>query len=342
LEIATNKIYLSSIGFIIDNEYHRVEPQGLTITLDHEIVLSNVEAETLSVSSPPGVFIPIADFKINYQDKKITFVEGYQYQDVWVSYSRKLETDIGPSVSLDALKTGLTEMTYLGYSILDVTINTGGSVSLSSSSDGLYRSSSDIRSDNSFIHPTGGIQEGLSFRWTNLSIHHLLDKKYWDRFYNEDGHLLNTLIESYVDSFKKKTHITWEQVVLDEDVWDAVDVATENASHLPFLLDAKFGYWTSSNLAQTTRYETTQAFDRGFIAEHDKSLMTYVGIPTEQIKSGIGRDKDLKVVVPKPSIVEVLTEPDVFRATINWSITGQVEDSTFLPNTPYGSLLFGL
>ena len=88
------------------------------------------------------------------------------------------------------------------------------------------------------------------------------------------------------------------------------------------------------------RYSTTQAFDRGFVVEEDKSIMTYFGIPKEEFKSGIGDNDDLKVVIQEPENIEQLTEPGVYRATVSWSITGQAEESTFLPPTQWGGLFF--
>lgn len=339
MEIDTNKIYVSSPDFRVDREHHQVDPQDLSVTLDNSVVILPDLKETVTVFSPVGQEVPYNDFTFDYDGRKVTFKEGYQYQDVWVSYSRKLSTDIGPSVSLVQLQTGLTGLSYKGHPILDVSLSTGRSGL--ESTDGLLRNEFTMQGNDRFKHPVNGVQYGRPLRWSNLTLHHIMDTGLWDRYYNEDNHLLNTVIESYVDSFKKKSHTTWEQVILDEDIWDPV---TEDAyaANLPHMLDAKFGYWTSSNVNEPTRYTTTQAFDRGYIAQHDKSLMIYIGVPTERIKSGIGRDKDLKVVIKKPRTIEQLTEPDVYRATVRWSVTGQVDDSTYLPNSPYGSLLFGL
>lgn len=340
LDIQTDKIYLGSIDFVVNHEYHQVTPQDVSITLDNEVVLQPDGNELARVFSPAGTPVPTLDYEVDYINRKITFVEGYQYKDVWVDYSRKLETDIGTSVTLFELKTGLEGLSYNGETLLEVSMSTDRSGF--ESSDGLLRFEAFLRGNQRFVDPLLGVQLGTPLRWSDLSLHHLLDPKYWLRYYNEDGHLLNTKIEAHVDSFRKKAHTTWGQVVLDEDVWDPVDETTETAANLPFVLDAKFGYWTSSKLAETVRYETSKAFDRGYIAQHDKSLMVYIGVPTEKIKSGIGRDDDLKVVIPKPKVSEVLAEPDVYRATISWSVTGQVDDATFLPSTPYGSLIFGL
>jgi len=339
LQIRTNNIYLASPGFKVHNEYHIIEPQNLSILLANEMTPNVTDEEDVFVYSPPGNEVPKADYVVNYETKTLVFnKEKYQGKDCWVSYAKKLSIDIGPSITLSTVVTNLEAIQYDSRQLLTVTLSSDRVGT--ESSDGLLRQDIPLSSIDRYEHPTNGTTMGRRIRWTNLSLQGLLDQDYWSRHVNEDGHVLNTIIEAHVDSFNRMAHHTYEQIVLDRDTWDPVDEDVEVGGHLWRLWDAIGGYWRSSNLSNTTRYSTAQAFDRGFIVEEDKSIMRYVGVPKEDFKSGIGKTDDLKVVITKPSSVEQLSDPGVFRATVSWAITGQVSDATFLPSSVYGGLLF--
>ena len=60
----------------------------------------------------------------------------------------------------------------------------------------------------------------------------------------------------------------------------------------------------------------------------------------DEFKSGIGRDQDLKVIIKEGLHKEELTPPNIYRETVSFSVTGQVNEATYFPQTLFGGLLF--
>jgi hypothetical protein len=335
--IDTNYLYIDSRDFWVNDEYHELDPQDDSFVLNYDLSLTS-SIEDVEIKESAGKRIDRRNITYNEKTKKY-HVHKNGIDRVWVNYPKMIKTVISKPTTLSELKNSLNSLSYNGTTLIDATLSSD--LTGNESADGLVRGIYPIRTYSRYFIDNSKFY-GVPLRWSNLSVFTLIDESFWDRYINENGHLLNTKIESYVDIFKNKFHLTWDQIVLDEDVWDPILESTEEAATLPFVLDAYFGYWTSSSTDRKYRYDTAQAFDRGFICQYDKSVLKYVGIAKEDIKSGIGRDQDLKVVIPEPRVKEVLTEPDVYKGKVSWTVTGQVDDSTYLPSTPYGSLLFEL
>ena len=175
------------------------------------------------------------------------------------------------------------------------------------------------------------------------AFENILDKfasEVYDRYLNENGNNLNTKIDAFVDSFKNKAHLSWDKVNCDEDVWDPIDEATDNAAHIRFTSDPVRGYWKSSSPLQTGRFSTAHAAEMMFRSELDKSDLSYFGIRQNEFKSGVGRDNDLKVVISEEITKEVLYSPGVYRVTTSVYITGDSVESRYLPDSIIGGSLF--
>lgn len=332
--VDTNKISLGSPTFVVHNELHKVDPHNLSIRLDN----NPYYGPTPQIESPIGNKISLDQFDTDYEGRTITFKEEkWGSKQVWVTYAKKLEVPIGPSITIAEVRDSLNGLSYNNQTLLEVTASSSYT---GMSSDGLLRGPFQIRSTQRYRDENGSVQFGTRLRWSDFSIHRLTDPNYQSRFYNDCGTVLNTRIESYVDYFKTKAHFDWERVVLDRDVWDPV--SENNGAGLPNHLDAKKGWWEGTNQNFTGQYSTTVAFDRGMIDEEDKTNLVYKGIKQSEFKSGIGDDDDLKIVIKPSSRTEVLTEPDVYRANLRWEVTGQVDDATFLPDNVYNGRLFRL
>jgi hypothetical protein len=335
VNIRTNDIAIASPFFLVHNEHHRVQPQDLTVRLDIEPHYG----PDPEVFSPPGNKVSDKEYAVDATSDTIRFKgESWAGREVFVTYARNYHVGIGEATTLSTVKTDLEAILIEGRQLFLVTLSPYRDGT--ETSDGLLRGPLDIQSTARFRDKDGVIQYGRSVRWTNLSLHRLTDPAFQSRYVNADGSPLNTKVEGYVEVFRGKAHHEWDKVVLGLDVWDPVDQTTEDGSNLPNLTDPIKGYWKSSAVEEQDRFTSTEAFDREFIAEKDRSTMVYIGIPYNEFKSGIGRDNDLKVVVKEPTKEEVLTEPSTFRASVSFIVTGQIQDSTFFPQTVFGGILF--
>jgi hypothetical protein len=345
LHIRTNHIAIGSKDFEVEHEHHTIRPQDLRVKLNNSLFAHVAEPdENIRVHLPIGVEMSVSEYDVDIDNDEIVFREGFGGVDIWVSYSREYRVDIGPDIGLQTLATALAALKHNDHTLITAVLSS--SRSDSDSSDGLLRLSDRLRGNQRFRDVDEVEQFGLPIRWTDLSLHSLLDTDFQKRHLSE-GHLLNTIVEGYVNSFKNKAHFSWETTIVDDDIWDPVDPYTENAGVLPPVLDPMRGYWTSSSINDTVRYSFTEALDRGFISEVDKTELVYVGIPTTDFKSGVGREsdlvdgpRDLKVVIKKPKKTETLTPIKTFRITVTYQTEGQLDDASFLPGTIFGGLLF--
>lgn len=332
LEIATNYIYLSSQSFLQYNEYHIVS-NDLKVTLNNKPLLHTTDI--LKVYSKPGVLLKDTEYKID--DDVLKFKEDMLHKEVWVTYPKKLSVAIGPDIDLVTMGLALIALRYDGHQI--VTASLSSNLRGLDSSDNLIRGIFKLRSNARYIRDNE-VYYGTPIRWSSFSIHRLTDPDFMNRYIDGNGQLLNTKIESFVNQFKKLAHHTWETVVADKDIWDPIDPVTENSARINNILDSKVGYYESTDQSINHRYTSTQAFDLGYVNSFDKTYLEYFGVPIEDLKCGVGRDQDLKVVIKDNNKQEVLTPPDVYRETINWTVEGQIDDSQYLPSTVFGGLLF--
>lgn len=334
--IDTNYILFASPSFVVENEYHVVDPQDLSVGFNYFVNLN----EDVKVHYPYGVDVPTNHYHIDRENNLIIFLkEMYSSKEVYVTYKKFIPVNIGSDYTLSTVVSSINAITYNGYTLFDAELSPN--LDGTQSSDGILRGPLRIRSTDRYRDSNGDIQYGTKIRWTDIAIHRLSDKEFQNRFVNSDGTTLNSAIDGYIETFKDIAHQTWDRVQLDKDVWDSVseDELPNNLS--PNILDSQKGYWVSYRKnGEEQRMFFTQAFDIGFTSEYDKSRLVYKGIKTEDFKSGIGDGNDLKLIVYKDTTKEVLTPPSVYRSTVSWEVTGQLTDSSYLPNTVFGGILF--
>lgn len=334
--IDTNYIFFSSLSFVVENEYHKVDPQDLSIDFNQFVNLN----EQVKVYCPYGVEVPVQDYIIDRDDVVIRFLKDkYIDKEVYVSYKKLVPVEIGTDQTLSEVVTGINAITYNGYSLFVAELSSN--LSGDESSDGLLRGLFNVRSTERYRDADGAIQYGTKLRWTDISIHRLSDKEYQNRFLNSDGTTINSAVEGYIETFKDIVHQTWDRVELDRDVWDPVPEDELSNSLSPTILDSQKGYWVSYRKnGEEQRMFFTEAFNMAFNSEYDRSRMVYKGLKTEDFKSGIGDGDDLKLIIYRDTTEEVLQKPSLYRSTVSWEITGQITDSSYLPNTIYGGILF--
>ena len=335
--LTTNYAHLVSEDFCSKNELIYIDAQDDSLRPNSFLQYIDSNNNSIIIKDAYGNVIDPLNIKVDFKENKIYLYNlKHKHSMYYVTYPKKISTPITNTITLNELITNLEALIYNDTQIVDVTLSsdlTGDELA-----DGLLRQELRLLGNSRYTKDDTE-QYGVPLRWTNLSIFHLVDEEFWDRSKNNDGNLYNTKIESYVDMFKNKVHRTWDQVILDEDVWDNSE---ESQQYLPGILDAMFGYYRSSNLTHQYKHSFLQALDKGFVSELDKSILKYIGINKEDIKSGIGYDLDLKVTILKPTIIEQLTDPDTQNINISWYITGHVNELNYLPNTPYGAQLFNL
>ena len=336
IDINTDTFDIAGTGFRVFNEHQKIDVQSLKAYLNNKIDYVASE-ESIEITDGSGQRIPNYSFSIDIEDNSINFHEHHMAdKNIWITYSKKLSTPIGSSVTLQQLANSIANLKYGDRQILNVDVASGYG---SKSSDGLIRGRFLVAGNSRF---TDGNTEilGVPIRWSDVSLFSLVDYKYHDRYLNENGNNLNTKIDAFVDSFKNKAHLSWDKVNCDEDVWDPIDEATDNAAHIRFTSEPVRGYWKSSSPLQTGRFSTAHAAEMMFKSELDKSELSYHGIRQSDFKSGIGRDEDLKVVISDQITKEVLYSPGVYRVTTSIYITGSSVESRYLPDSIIGGSLF--
>lgn len=337
LLLTTNYAHLISNDFYSKNEIVYINEQDYSLTPSSFLQYIDSNNDSIVIKDAYGNVLDSKNFKVDFLKNKIYLYNlTHKHSKYYITYPKKISTSITSTTTLNELKSSLESLIYNDTQIIDVTLSSD--LTGSELADGLLRQEIKLAGNSRYIKDTVEFY-GSPIRWTNLSIFHLVDEEFWDRNKNSDGNLYNTKIESYVDMFKNKAHRTWDQIILDEDVWDNSE---ESQAYLPGVLDAMFGYYRSSNLIHNSKFSFLQALDKGFVSELDKSILKYIGINKDDIKSGIGDNLDLKVTILKPTINEQLTAPNTQNINISWYITGQVDEINYLPNTPYGAQLFSL
>ena len=336
LELTTNAAHISSPYFNVTNEYHQVDTQSSTITTNYKIVYG-IDDSLIKLYNKPGVLLDKSKYTIDIEFNTI-YINDSSIDNIWISYPRKLSFPIDGTTTLSQLKTGIEALTYNDSQILSVTLSSNrNGFELA---DGLIRGVYKIGSSARYTDDNNIVNYGVPLRWSDLSIFRLIDTEFQNRYLNNEGHFLNTAIESYINIFKDKSHFHIGKSVCDHDVWDSVDELTEASSYLPSVLNQSRGYYRSSNHSHSDRFSCLDASERLFRSELDKSNLSYIGIPVDNFTSGIGDGDDLKVIITKNDIAEVLTIPSVFRATVSHNITGQVDDIRYFPDGVYGGTLF--
>ena len=336
IDINTDTFDIAGTGFRVFNEYQEIDVQSLKVHLNNRIDYVASE-ESVEITDGSGQRLPNYSFSIEIEDNSINFHEHHMAgKKVWITYSKKLSTPIGPSVTLQQLANAISNLKYSDRQIISVEVASGYG---GKSSDGLIRGRFFVSGNSRFRDGNTEIL-GVPIRWSDMSLFSLVDYKYHDRHLNENGNNLNTKIDAFVDSFKNKAHLSWDKVNCDDDVWDPIDEATDNAAHIRFTSDPVRGYWKSSSPLQTGRFSTAHAAEMMFRSELDKSDLSYFGIRQNEFKSGVGRDNDLKVVISEEITKEVLYSPGVYRVTTSVYITGDSVESRYLPDSIIGGSLF--
>lgn len=328
ITIDTNTIYIGSTAFKRYNEYHKVDPQDNSVTLTYTTNYIGINS-LIVYSSPDSV---IAKDRYTVENNIIKLNE--YVPEIWVTYNNTFEIS-KLNKTVYQVYTGLAAFSYEDRQIFN--IQTGY---LSGSADGLLKSTYEIRSTARYIDENEIEQYGVPIKWADVCINKLTDTGYQNRYTGEFGDLLNSKIESFVILFKNKSHIAFDTVVCDSDVFDPIDEATESSSYIPSIMDPVKGFWKSTNPLDSNKISTTKAVEMNFICDKDKTKLEYYGIKPSQFKSGIGDNDDLKVVLNTYTIKEDILKPDIFRATVAKNATGQINEASYLPETVWGSILF--
>lgn len=329
IEIDTNTVYVGSQSFYSDHEYHLVDPQDMSIDLRYKV--NPLFTNDLKVYSSPGNLINSKDYLL--ENGKLKFYEPIE--ESWVSYNKYLEIDKSISKTVYDIYTGLTNLSYENRTLFTVTTGTANG-----SADGLLKGRYIVRSSSKYIDSDENVQQGTPIKWVNFSLNKLVDPNYQARYTGEFGDLLNSKIESFVKAFKNKSHISFDKLVCDVDVFDPIDEDTESSAYIPGVLDPVKGYWKSTNPTENSKFSTAQAIEMDFISPKDKAQMEFYGLKAGQFKSGIGDNDDLKIVISNYTLKEDIIKPDIFRATLGFESTGQASEASYLPNTVWGAILF--
>jgi len=103
---------------------------------------------------------------------------------------------------------------------------------------------------------------------------------------NRYGAAYDTKLEKFARRARDKSTIGWDNLVLDEGLWE-VDVDDRALDFLPRLWDPVFGRWFCPHPADEGYYDLQEYRKyEGRCPTHGFELV-YVGLPRDQIKSGI-------------------------------------------------------
>ncbi len=289
----TKSFHVYSDLFYVKHELHYIDSFDWTIELKKNVVNPDIKIE-----SPIGNEIP--NRKNWYSDKgKIWFKNqdligqpiyvSYQYSEVLNKKNKKVKDalDYFTDIAIDDIN--------LFSVITGSTVNTGSNI------DYIQKFSETQVADIINTDNGGAEITGLAIKWADCNIETLANQNFQDMFLNSHNNLFGSTINSYADNLSAKFKLQWGTAVADRSVWQTEKNESIGSVSLPTNYDFVYGYWHRPDSGFTTYLSANEAYGYNYQSTVDGGDLYYVGVSSDDLKSGIGYDTDLLVKIDSRS-----------------------------------------
>lgn len=276
-EITPVGIYVDADKLVAVREAHRVEPRFRRIQLDHQPRF----AEELRVYNLEDGLVAPRRYDVDLFKNTVTFRDD-DLNATWVTVTYPYRQLIDHrALTMGELETQLEAVQLSGQGILDVEVSDPTAPAF-----GLMQVGR-IPLDRSWVAIPG----------SRVRVTGLDDKAFQQSLLNAFGAAYDSKLERYARAARAKSNIGWDNLVLDEGLWDT-DATTRGLDYLPRLFDAVFGRWYCTHPGHATTFNLVEVNRHGGrCPDHPSSQLLYAGVDREQIKSGIGEGDALYSVV---------------------------------------------
>ena len=267
-ELGPVYFWIDSPDMVKSGETHLVDPRTRSIQLDE----TPTWISEVRVFDERGNRVQDKRFTVDAFKRTMTFTDD-ELAGLWISihYPYRARIDYR-EMDLDELALAIQGVMVGGEALLEANVATGtGSLAAT----GLHR-----------IGRTLMTTDWQYWDHARVQVTPLDDRYYQQSMLNRYGAAYDTKLEKFARRARDKSTIGWDNLVLDEGLWE-VDVDDRALDFLPRLWDPVFGRWFCPHPADEGYYDLQEYRKyEGRCPTHGFELV-YVGLPRDQIKSGI-------------------------------------------------------
>jgi len=315
LEISTNYVSVDSDRYETKSEYHELDSWEWSIELDQWPM-----EDSLIIESPLGNQIESRNNWV-LKDKKVLFkTDSLLNKPIYASYRyrSRFETK-GKTVS--DVKTWMDGLEHSGVSI--VSVDTGATIDTGSSADYLALLPRSEVIDNVYLTFGGDESTGLPVRWSNFSMRVLADPEYTEANLDTGNNThFGTHYERWASLLQSQIHTQWGFLVADRNRWSTPELPQSGHAVLQTVYDPKVGYWQGTAPSGAVRYNHFQAYSLNYVDPRDGSDMTFRGIESALLRSGIGDGTDLLVKIVSEDASQIVQSEAEFISSARTEVAG--------------------
>lgn len=291
--IVSDKVQVFCNLFYVKHERHKIDSFDWTIELK-----KMPTSAAIKVESPIGNEIPNKNNWYSTKDKIHFKNNSLLESPVFVSYSYAESLSKKGKTFKDAADF-ITTMAINSTPLFSVT--TGSTVDTGSPVDYLQKIDRAAILDRLSVDNGGDDSTGLSVKWANCNIESLQDAGFQGQYINQHNNYFGTKINTYADNLSAKFKVQWGLAVADRSVWQTDKNEAIGKVSLPTNYDFTYGYWAQQNSGFVTPLSNNEAYAYNYSNVIDGSALNYIGVDSDQLKSGIGANTDLLVTVREKS-----------------------------------------
>lgn len=254
-----------------------IDPRELSALLSERVVAD------LVVEEERGRTVPTHSYWL-HEDTNTLYMRDAAYagRALTVRY-RYLERVDREGLTLAQLETALESLqTPRGTQLLDVTVQSGLEAYAASHLIPHER----VRLREVHRDATNEEVSGLPLRWSAVRLSSVFDIEFHSLLRNDQGTLWNTRLSSYAESLRALARGTWGRAVADESVLGDASFPVEGGLVVESVFDAPLGFWRDGSGGQRDQWQIRSGLSGD-----------YRGVLREHLRSGVGGELDLMVVV---------------------------------------------
>jgi len=317
IAIVSDKIQVSCDLFYVKHERHKLDSFNWTVELK-KIPTS----AAIKVESPIGNEIPNKDNWYSMKDKIYFRNNSLLGSPIFISYSYAESLSKAGKTVKDAADF-ITNMEISNTPLFSVT--TGSIVDTGSPIDYLQKIGRAAVLDRLSVNNGGDTSTGLSLKWADCNIESLQDEGFQSQHINKHNNYFGTKINIYADNLSAKFKVQWGLAVADRSVWQTDKNEAIGKVSLPTNYDFIYGYWAQQNSGFVTSLSNNEAYAYNYSNIIDGSALNYIGVDSDQLKSGIGANTDLFVTIREKSTrIILVTDPLQTTQIISQGAIGSV------------------
>lgn len=299
MNIQADGVHILTSRFERVREQHTIDRDNLRVELQKQSIQLSPTVEYKSVRVDRRVY------EVDEDRNELVFPHEYAGRDIKVTY---IYEEIVPITgTMQSVVDGINGLMMPGDQSPVARAFLANNLPGSASAEGLAM----MPTESVFgLHEsnTGDYYNELYAVWGQASIRSLSDDHYIDANLNDDGTYYGTILMRLVEASRRIARVTWGQTLFDRDRFSDIMGLAE----IPTLTDAKAGVWRCSDPNHAREYGAEHAAGLFMKCPRCSRPLSFHGVHPLQLKSGVGGEDDLKVIVEDGEYSGI--EPTIYDA----------------------------